>query len=72
MTLDEIKASDKVMLVPTDIAPVIGCNPYNITLQARQDPDKLGFNVCVVGTRTLIPREPFIQFITQQRTAKPE
>lgn len=67
MTLEEIKASDKIMLVPTDIAKVVGCSAYNITLQAREDPEKLGFNVCVVGTRTLIPRLPFIQFMTQQR-----
>lgn len=70
MTLEEIKASDKIMLVPTDIAKVVGSSAYNITLQARENPDKLGFNVCVVGTRTLIPRLPFIQFCTQLRTTE--
>lgn len=67
MTLEEIMTSNKEMLVPTDIAKLIGCSAYNITLQAREDPDKLGFNVCVVGTRTRIPRIPFIQFMTQQK-----
>lgn len=63
MTLDEIKASGKDYLVPTDIAPVLGCSPYKITVQARNDPHSLGFPVSVIGTRTKIPRKPFIIFM---------
>ncbi len=65
MTLDEIKASDKEMLVPNDIASVLGVNPQSIRIQAQHDPYSLGFNVSVIGTRTLIPREPFIQFMSK-------
>lgn len=65
MTLDEIKASDKEMLVPNDIAGVLGVNPQSIRIQAQNDPYSLGFNVSVIGTRTLIPREPFIQFMSK-------
>ena len=67
MTLDEIRGSDKLLLTPADVAPVLGCDPHSIRIQAQKDPDKLGFNVTVIGTRTLIPRLPFLQFLTQQR-----
>lgn len=62
MTLDELKALDKPILVPKDIAPFLRCDPYTITLQAREDPDKLGFPVCVIGTRTKIPKDAFIRW----------
>ena len=65
MTLEQIKASDKQMLVPSDINEVLGCDAHSIRLQARDDPRKLGFNVVVIGTRTLIPRVPFVQYIEQ-------
>lgn len=65
MTFEEIRASDKAMLTAEDIAPVLGCNPQSIRLQAQEDPSKLGFPVVVVGKRNRIPREPFIQFMTQ-------
>lgn len=65
MTFEEIKASDKAMLTPADVAGVLGCNPHYIRLQAQEDPTKLGFNVIVIGTRTRIPRIPFIQYLTE-------
>lgn len=63
MTLEEIKQSDKDVLIPADVAPVIGCNPHQIRVTAHQRPELLGFPVIVVGTRVKIPRKPFIQFI---------
>lgn len=62
MTLDEIRRSDKLFLTPRDVAPVLGVMPYSITIQARQCPEKLGFPVCVIKTRTKIPRIPFLRF----------
>lgn len=70
MTLEEIKNSKETMLTPADVAPILGCNPHSIRLQAQEDPYKLGFNVCVVGNRTLIPRLPFIQFVTELKGAE--
>ena len=67
MTLEEIKASTKDILTAADIAPVLGCDPYNIILQAKQDAkegvNNLGFNVTVVGTRVKIPRLAFLRFM---------
>ena len=60
MTLDEIRSSDKIMLTPADIAPVLGVNPQSIR---AADPVDLGFPVTKIGTRTLIPRKPFLAFV---------
>ena len=63
MTLDEIKASDKLMLTPADIATVLGADPQYIRLTARLHPERLGFNVAVIGTRTKIPRLGFLNWL---------
>lgn len=63
MTLAEIKASDKVLLTPSDVSKVLGCDPYTISLVARDAPEKLGFPIMRVGTRTKIPRKPFLRFL---------
>ena len=57
MTLDEIRASDKAVLTPAEVAPVLGVNPQSIR---SADPVDLGFPVIKLGTRTLIPRVPFL------------
>ena len=57
MTLDEIRSSDKAVLTPAEIAPVLGVNPQSIRVT---DPVDLGFPVIKLGTRTLIPRVPFL------------
>ena len=63
MTLTEIKASDKPMLTPADVAPVLGCDPQDIRVAARQRPDLLGFNFTVIGTRVKNPRLAFIKWM---------
>ena len=62
MTFEELKNSDKDWLVPTDVAGVLGVSAYSISLQARDDPAKLGFPVVRIGSRTKIPRVGFIKF----------
>lgn len=64
MTLKEIIASDREILIPTDISEVIGTDPQAIRTMARKRPDLLGFPVCVVGSRVKIPRRAFIRFMT--------
>ena len=64
--MDAIYASERIMLSPADVAPVLGCSPYSINIQARQDPARLGFPVCVMGTRVRIPKVPFIRWIEGQ------
>ena len=63
MTLDDLKRLDREFLTPAQVAEVLGCDPQGIRVWARQRPDGLGFPVCIVGSRTKIPKRPFIQFM---------
>lgn len=69
MTLAEIKGSDKTMLLASDVAPVLGCAPHSIRIQAREYPEQLGFPVVVIGNRTLIPRKPFLAYLGEGEEA---
>jgi len=66
MTLSEIRSSDKPLLLPSEVAPVLGCDAHSIRLQAREYPELLGFPVVVIGNRTLIPRKPFLRFMGEE------
>ena len=63
MTLDDLKRLDREFLTPAQVAEVLGCDPHGIRVWARQRPEGLGFPVCLVGSRTKIPKRPFIQFM---------
>ena len=63
MTLDEIKVSDKTMLTPADIAPVLGADAQDIRIMAKLHPERLGFPVCVIGTRVKVPRVGFLKWM---------
>lgn len=67
MTYADLINTEKIMLTPDDVAGVIGCKPESIRCQAREDPQMLGFPVCVLGTRTLIPRAGFIAWLNGTR-----
>lgn len=62
-TIEELKSCNKDWLYPKDIAPILDCDPYNISLGARQAPCLLGFPVIVLGCHTKIPRKAFIRFM---------
>lgn len=66
MTIREMQASKECFLNPTDVAPILGCDPQSIRLQARKDPASLGFPVVVLGTRTRIPRKAFLEYLGEK------
>ena len=68
MTIEEIKASDKDVLVCSDVAEVLKCSPATLHLQAQQRPEMLHFPVICMGNRVKIPRIPFIKFIEGDTT----
>ena len=70
MTVAEIKASDLVFLAPADIAPILGCDPNWLRRAAHDAPELIGFPVCVIGSRTRIPRKPFLRFIGESEDAE--
>jgi len=65
MTLEELKALDKEMLIPADIAPILGVAQYSINIQVKEDKEtgknSFCFPTILIGTRVLIPRRPFIK-----------
>lgn len=63
MTINDLEALDREMLLPAEVASVLGCDQYNFTLQARADPGMLGFAVCVIGNRVRTPRRAFIDWL---------
>ncbi len=54
-----------VFLCPADVAGVLGCTPYSISKAAETEEGRkgLGFPVIRIGTRTKIPRIPFLRFL---------
>ena len=63
MTREEIVNYPKEFLTPAQVARITGSDPHYIRLQARADPEKLGYPVIVQGWRTKSPRIPFMRFM---------
>lgn len=63
MTLDEIRNSTKEVLTPGEVAPVLGCDPQDIRVAARVHPERLGFNIALIGSRVKIPRRAFLNWL---------
>ena len=47
-----------------DIADVLNADPQDIRVQARTAPEKLGFPVIIIKSRTKIPRLPFLRYMS--------
>ena len=67
MTLEDIEAIPKEILVADDIAPFLGVNPHHLRMQAEKDPDKLGFATIRHGQKTLFPKKAFVYFMKYGR-----
>lgn len=63
MTLHEMEESAKHFLTPEEVSEVLGCKPYTINCQAKADPSKLGFAVCLMGASVRIPRQAFLHWL---------
>ena len=65
MTLQQMIESTKETLSPAEVAEVIGCDPYNISVQVREDKqngvNSFPFPTIRIGTRTRIPRRAFLK-----------
>lgn len=62
-TLSDLKAMTEDFVRADDIAPIIGAHPQAIRKAAREYPWRLGFPTTSYGSRTVIPRLPFIKFV---------
>lgn len=61
MTLEDIEKLDKEMLIPSDIAPILGCAPYAINVATKGGKNPFPFPVFRVGNRVKIPKRAFIK-----------
>ena len=59
---DAILESDEIFLTPQEVGKAAGWSPDLIITQARTHPELLGFPVACIGTRTYIPRIPYLEF----------
>lgn len=71
-TLDTLRDLNTDCINAATAGKVLGLAPQGIREQAKRDPSKLGFPVIVTNHRVLIPRIPFIQFITGEKIEKAE
>ena len=60
--VESIISSNALYLTAEELGKAMGWSPDGIRAQARENPAALGFRVTVIGTRTYIPRIPFLQF----------
>ena len=67
MTLKDLREKDGDVLRAEDVAKYLHVAPQLLREQAREDPSKLGFRVIVIGTQTLIPKRPFVQFMMGEK-----
>lgn len=68
MTLEELSALTVDVLTPAQIAPILRLDADTIRGQARDCPERLGFNVIVAGSRVKIPRVAFLRFMRGECT----
>lgn len=69
MTLQEIRESSKDMLTVHDICKIVGIDQNRIMWQARENPNRLGFPVCVAGRTVRIPRKAFVRWMDGENNA---
>lgn len=62
-TLEEVEALPGEILTCENVAGVLQVKPYNLCVQAKQNPAMIPFPVLVVGTRVKIPKQPFLKFM---------
>lgn len=64
MTIAEVEACKKEFLIPAEIAPLLGCDPYSINVQVKADKESgrnsFPFPTILIGTRVKIPRRAFL------------
>jgi hypothetical protein len=63
LTIEQMLTTTQNIFVPTEVASVLNMNPHTIRVFARKAPHLLGFPVIVIGSRTRIPRVPFLKYL---------
>ena len=61
MTYEEVLASDKDMLTPYDIAPILRANPATLRMTARDYPERVKFPFIFLLLHDRMHCKPFIR-----------
>ena len=64
VTLDDVRKSNKDMLTPNDIAPILGVHPYSINKAKKNG--TLEFKAMFIGKNLKIPRIPFLKYMEEK------
>lgn len=64
VTISDLRAMDCPTITAATASQILRCSPNNLRQTAKLRPELLRFPVLHVGTRLLIPREPFIKYLT--------
>ena len=67
MTYDWLYRTEKEMLTPADIAPILGADPQTIRLTAKLHPEWIGYPYTFCGNRMRIPRTGFLNWLTGKK-----
>lgn len=59
-----IRGMIDTVITPDLAAKALGCDPASIRHQAKENPAMLGFPICRTGSTTMIPRKPFLIWLT--------
>lgn len=63
-TLEQLAAIQREYLIPTEVAPLLGVDAYSISVMVREDKrtgrSSFPFPTMRIGTRTKIPKRPFL------------
>ena len=71
MTVTELREIPRTYLTTADIGTLIGIRPDTLLYQARTDPSRLGFPVCVAGDTVRIPKWAFLDWFLGTHNHEP-
>lgn len=73
-TLEQLAAIQREYLIPTEVAPLLGVDAYSISVMVREDKrtgrSSFPFPTMRIGTRTKIPKRPFLTAMGYERSDK--
>ena len=62
-TLQDLISYPKDFFTPQQVGDVLGCDPQNLRVMARQRPELMRFEFQIVGNRVKFPKRPFLRYM---------
>ena len=61
--LENAICSEKLLLSPDEVAPILGTTPQTLRKTAKNTPQLIGFPFTYCGSNMKIPRQPLLNFL---------